>query len=83
MVINFDGSVQNTSATGGYIIRDSKRAMLIAESHHCGCTSIIMAEARALRDGMQAANAAGYKDIIIEGDNQMIITALLGFTSIP
>jgi len=42
-----------------------------------------MAEARALRDGMQAANAAGYKDIIIEGDNQMIIKALLGFASIP
>ena len=42
-----------------------------------------MAEVRALRDGVQAATAAGYKDIIVKGDNQMIINALLGATSSP
>ena len=44
---------------------------------------MIMAEVRALRDGLQAATVAGYKDIIVEGDNQMIINALLGTISTP
>ena len=42
-----------------------------------------MVEARALRDGVQAATVAGYKDIIVEGDNQLIINALLGMISTP
>jgi len=42
-----------------------------------------MVEARALRDGVQAATVAGYKDIIVEGDNQLIINALLGTISTP
>jgi len=42
-----------------------------------------MAEARALRDGVQAVTVAGCKDIIVEGDNQMIINALLGAISSP
>jgi len=81
--INFDGSVQHTSAAGGYIIRDCKGMVLRAGSHHYGCASVLMAEAHALRDGMQAATVAGYKDIIVEGDNQMIINALLGGISSP
>ena len=79
--LNFDGSVLHTSATGGYIIRDWRGTILRARSHQYGCTSVIMAEARALRDGVQAATVAGYKDIIVEGDNQLIINALLGTIS--
>jgi len=36
-------------------------------------TSIIIAEARALRDGVKEAYAAGYKKLIVEGDNMVII----------
>ena len=61
--INFDGSVLHTSAVGGYIIRDWRGTVLRAGSHQYGCTSVIMAEARVLRDGVQAATVAGYKDI--------------------
>ena len=57
--------------------------MLRAGSRHYGCMSVIMAEARVLHDGMQAANAASYKDIIIKGDNLIIIKVVLGLTSIP
>ena len=83
MKINFDGYLQNTSAVGGYIIRDWKGAILRAESHYYGCASIIVAETRALRDGMQAAYTVGCKNLIIEGDNQVIIKAISGTTSIP
>ena len=41
-----------------------------------------MAEAHALRDRVQAAYTANYKDLIIEGGNQVIIKAILGPTSI-
>ena len=56
--------------------------MILTVGSH-GCTSVIMAEARGLRDGVQAATMASYKDIIVEGDNQMIINALLGTISTP
>jgi len=38
-------------------------------------------EACALRDGVQKAYAPGFKNLVIEGDNQVIIKELLGTTS--
>ena len=81
--INFDGSLQNTSAAGGYIIRDWKGNLLRAGFSYYGCASIIIIEARALRDGVKEAWAVGYKKLIIEGDNLVIMKALLGTTSTP
>jgi len=66
---NFDGSLQNRLAAGRYIIRDWKETILRARSNSYGCTSIIVAEARALRDGVQEAHTVGFKNLIIEGDN--------------
>jgi len=37
---------------------------------------IIVAEGRALKDGIQAAVVAGYKMLEIEGDNLVVIGAL-------
>lgn len=42
-----------------------------------GSTSIIVAEARALKDGVHAAIQAGYKRLLIEGDNSTLIQALV------
>ena len=42
-----------------------------------------MAEGRALRDGIQATVAAGYKMLDIEGDNLIVIGALEGKTETP
>jgi len=81
--LNFDGSVQHTSATGAYFNRDWEGTVLKAGSHHYGCASVLLTEARALRDGVQAANMVGFHNIIIEGDNQIIINALLGVISSP
>jgi len=81
--INFDGSILHTSAAGRYIIRDWKGTILRAGSHHYGCAYVPMVEARALQDGVQAATVKSYKDIIVQGDNKMIINALLGAISSP
>jgi len=50
-------------------------------SSYYSCTTIIVAEARVLRDGIKEAYAARYKRLIIEGDNLVIIKALLGTAS--
>jgi len=57
--------------------------VLNAGSHHYGCASVLLAEACALRDGVQAKNMVGFHNIIIEGDNQIIINPLLGVISSP
>jgi len=48
-----------------------------------GNISITIAEGHALRDGMQAMVAAGYRNLDIEGDNLIVIGALKGETEIP
>ena len=42
-----------------------------------------MAEGRALRDGVQAALATGYRKLHIEGVNLVVIEALKGISAIP
>ena len=71
------------SAAGGYILHDWEGKILRVGSSYYGCTSIIVAEARALRDGVQEAYATGFKKLIIERDNEVIIKVLLGTTSTP
>ena len=48
-----------------------------------GTTSVVMAESRALRDGLQAALNAGHQRLDIEGDNNAVISALRKETTIP
>jgi len=81
--INFDGSLQNLSAAGGFIMRDWRGAVVMIGTSNYGSTSIMVAEGRALKDGIQAASAAGYNRLHIEGDNLTVIEALQGKTSIP
>jgi len=41
------------------------------------------AEARALKDGVSAATQAGYRRLLIEGDNITVIQALAGKIKVP
>ena len=75
---NFDGSLINSSAAGGFIIRDWTSKLVKAGAHFYGNTSILVAEARALRDGLRLAIQAGFKQIAIERDNKIVIQALKG-----
>ena len=42
-----------------------------------------MAEARALRDGLNLAIQAGLKQLIVEGDNKIVIEAWEGKICVP
>ena len=50
--------------------------MLRQEQTIYGDTSILVAEARVLRDGLRLTIQVGFKHIAIEGDNKIMIQAL-------
>ena len=73
--LNFDGSRQGHSAAGGFIIRDWRGEILLMGASNYGDTSVLMAECRALRDGLVAARNYAFSNLVIEGDNSMVIGA--------
>jgi len=79
----FDGSCINAKAAGGFILRDWTGKLLKAGAANYGTTSSLIAEARALRDGVALAVQEGYSMLCIEGDNVTVIRALLGKTEGP
>ena len=81
--LNFDGSFINTSAAGGFIIREWTGKLIQAGAAHFGETSIIVAKARELKNGVIAAIQADYRNIIIEGDYDIVIQALKGTFHTP
>ena len=50
---------------------------------HYGEASTLVAEARALKNGIIVAIQAGYQNMISEGDNNTIIQALQGIFHVP
>ena len=81
--LNFDGSRQSGLAAGGYVIRNWRGMILKLGAASYGRASILLAEGRALRDGIQAAFLSGYRSMEIEGDNKIIIQAIQGQISVP
>ena len=81
--LNFDGLLINKSATGGFILRDWVGKLIKVGVIHYGEPSILVAEARALKNRVIAAIQAGYQNIIIEGDNNTVIQALQGIYHVP
>ena len=81
--LNFDRPRNYIYTVGGFIIRDWTRKLLKASASYYGETSILVAEARALQNGVCAMIQAGSKNIIIEGDNLTVIQALRGHIHIP
>ena len=74
--LNFDGSLSYSSAAGGFIIRDWSGHLIKAGAAHYGESSILIAEARALRDGVKVVAELRVKHLFIEGDNATVIRAL-------
>ena len=74
--LNFEGSRQSGLAAGGYVLRDWWGTVLQLGAASYGRASILMAEGRTLRDGIQAAFLSGYRNMEIEGDNMVIIQAI-------
>lgn len=74
--LNFDRSVWDFSAASGVIIRDYKGTFIQATSFNFGSSSVLIAEASPLHQGIQIAQGLGIKNLIIEGDNLLVIKAL-------
>ena len=53
---------------GGYVLRDWTGKVLKVRAANCGHTSILVAVARALKDGVSAAIQLGYRSLLLEGD---------------
>jgi len=76
--INFDGSCINLSVAGGFSLRDWTGKVLKVGAANYWQTSSLVAEARALKDGVLLVVQTGYMEVIIEGDNLVVIQALRG-----
>ena len=68
--INFDGSVNGSSAAGGFVIRDEFARPLAAVTRGVGKTSVPTAEAKALRDSLKFALEKGFSRVEVEGDSK-------------
>ena len=74
--INFDGSKTSQSAVGGFILRNWVGRFIQASAFNLGAASILVAEATAMRNGIKAAVRLGFKNIHVEGNNQILIRAI-------
>ena len=68
--LNFDGSLINFSAVGGFIIRDWIGRLPKAGAKYYGNSSILVAEARALPDGLYSAIEEGFNHLIVKYDKR-------------
>jgi len=81
--INFDGSLLNSAAAAGYLFRDWTGRLLRAGAASYGHTSVLVAKARALRDGITTAIQASFNKLCTEGDNLLVIQVLKGDAHVP
>ena len=76
--LNFDRLLINSLAANEFITRDWTGRLLNAGSTHYGFTTILVAKARGMHSGLNAAIQAGCHHIIVESDNKIVIHALEG-----
>ena len=81
--LNFDECLIKSSTVGGFIIRDCTGKLVKAGAGYYDDASILVAKARALRDRLRLTIQAGFRKIVIEGDNKIVIQALKENIQIP
>jgi len=74
--LNFDGSLINNSSAGDFYLRDWTGKLIKVGATHYGETSILVAEARALTDGVTAATFMQVLEYYYRSDNNIIIHAV-------
>ncbi|KAL6126707.1 hypothetical protein ACLB2K_074753 [Fragaria x ananassa] len=80
--INFDGSVRNNSAAGGFIVRTETGKSLAAACFNLGTTTILVAEVIALRNSLIYVKNQGLAKIEVEGDSKLVIDVVNGVREI-
>ena len=81
--INFDGSKSSSSAAATFVIRDWIGRFLQGGNTNLEEVSVLVIEATAMRNAVPAAVQAGYRALVLEGDNQIFIKVLRGEIQIP
>ena len=76
--LNFDGTHSSSGVAAGFVLRDWVGRFIQAGTRFLEDAPIIVAEATAMRDGIQAALATGCRNLIVEGDNRIVIQAIQG-----
>ena len=66
----------SAGAAAGFVLRNWKGEFIMAGTRFMENAAVIVAEATAMRDGIRAALNAGYRQILVEGDNQLVIKAI-------
>ena len=77
-ILTDHATIPHSSTVGGFILWDWTYKVIKVVSIKCGHTSILVVEARALRDEVYLAVQVGYEEISMEGDNMIAIKALTG-----
>lgn len=81
--IKFDGSVSNSVAARGFIIRSWSSKPIIAGAMNLGSSAINVAEARALCEALIWAKRRNLMHMCMEGDSKLIIDAICGVCEVP
>lgn len=63
----------NHQAVAGFVMLDSEGNPLLASATDIGHSSVLVAEAMALREGLRQAIAQGHMKIQVEGDSKIVI----------
>nr|XP_028961667.1 uncharacterized protein LOC114826081 [Malus domestica] len=81
--INFDGSVSNYVAVGGFVIRNWDNKPILAGAMNLGSVTINVVEALALREALIWARRRNLKYVFMERDSKLVIDAVRGASDVP
>jgi len=74
--INCDGAKSPRGASAGFVLRSWTGSFIMAGTRYLEQAPILVAEATAVRDGLKSALEAGWRRIEVEGDNQVVMSAI-------
>ncbi|KAL6196815.1 hypothetical protein ACLB2K_032428 [Fragaria x ananassa] len=81
--INFDGSVQNKAAAGGFVLRSDDGKPLVSAAFNSGTASVPLPEALALRNNLLCIKEKGVLKVEVEGDSKLVIDIVNGVCDPP
>lgn len=81
--INFDGFVSNSTAAGGFMVRNWDSKPILAGAMNFGSVNINISEALALCEALIWAKRRGWRHILVEGDSKLVNDVICGACDVP
>lgn len=75
--VNFEASIIHNQASIGFVLRDHLGNPQVVAAKIVGHTSVLIAEAIALQEGLHTAYLQNIPNVSIEGDSKVLIDCLL------